>query len=415
VILGIALSILAVSLQGAPPGQEFSVYAENLQSKGVVRVSVSRLVRQTTPAFNWSVPSGALTMRFVPVSGQKASPKLIGIEAPFPAITTIGTNAPDVSSEWTQTEVKVDWTGCEPGYYRLDASLRIKGGGREWTLADNSRTNYWRPMPPEQPLVRVSQQFLPTARRLPRVRSQFGERMFENFGQPLTVVETGPSVVTLSDGRQNFEIELSDTSVPTWLEPVFKDDASKRLGDEFVGKTLYPMYNTLHLIEEGHNNRLRYKQGTLSVVVRSVWRASRRRSSPVQILPYVLGDNQDLIDNWQPLYVVFDVVSGDLQEDPPLTECTRFVTVVADPWEFERVFSTTSMLDDFGGQDVSRISHLSIRPAHGMTAKQVAWIAGWPVVAAPLADTLKMKEWRYEPNGAEPYVYRFENGLFRPN
>ena len=415
----VALLVIAGSALKQPADQEFYFIAQNLMSRNVVRVSVDRYVRPATKPLSWSVLPGSLSLRFVPVSGQKTEPKLIGRKSAFPKPILSGTSDPDVKDETSFIEVQVDWKGCKPGYYRLDASVTLQGEGRSWQLNDLSRTNYWRPMPPELPLLRVSQEFLSTARRRPDIAKALGEAIYTEFGCTLTISEVGPGrheiPATLRSGQGEYHLTFfSAEGVPTWLEPVFKDDSALLLESKYVGKTVFPMDSRLYLIEDGSASRLRYEKGTMSVVIRGVWRASRRRPGPGRIPLSVLGSNQDLIDYWYPLYVVFDVVSGKRQTDANTADYVRFVTLVSDPWEFERVFSSTSMAQDFGKLDVSELGRLSFRPIEAMTPKQVAWVAGWPVVAAPLEETLGLTEWRYEPRDSEPYFYRFKDGRLLP-
>ena len=160
------------------------------------------------------------------------------------------------------------------------------------------------------------------------------------------------------------------------------------------------------------NGELQYKHGTVSVVIRGVWRAASGQVMH-SLSPEVFGEVQDSVHAWLPLYVVFDISpsSGAFHWDERFG--TRLITCVADPWEFERLFSLTSMREDCKELlDENGEIPKGLRP--GMTPKQVAWLWGWPMFVGTQSETLALSEWRYAPMDHPPHSFFFKDGKLLP-
>lgn len=433
-IATIAFLCLASSWQETPASQSFGFTAEFDMARNSVRVTAELRVRRRTPdsgppttatgerntgVQTWWVRPDSLSLRFVPMSGQRTEPKIRGLGRAWPK--PLAASSPELARwEYSYTEFGTDWTGCKPGYYRMVFKGAAQEGNQRWTARYDTQVFYWRPMPAETPLLRVSQLFLSTGRHMREVLElNRTAPILESFGKTLTITGFGSAAhsipVTFDDGRNAFELTFfSPHKHPLWLHPVFQDASAKDLAEKFVGTTVWPMQNSLDVLVDGSWNRMRCKRGSDPAVIRGIWRAARRAPVLGHLEMYLLGSKQELISGWYPLYVVFEMSPRALSSGAGDAMENLFVTLVADPWEFERQFSTTSMADDFRDWPSTGEAMPPIRLEVGMTPKQVAWIEGWPVVAASLLETLELPEWRYEPTDQPAYTYRFQHGKLQP-
>ncbi|HVT12785.1 MAG TPA: hypothetical protein VHE55_11000 [Fimbriimonadaceae bacterium] len=429
-MLATALLAASVAVQ-APPGQAFYFSARFDMRENIVRLSASRVLRSTPrnrfnappttyPPYRWSVPGNQSAVRFVPLSGQSSGPKVTGLAAAWPPPTSQGMEINGTAAEECGVDARVDWTGCAPGFYRLEASANIHGQNRTWTMGYSYQLFYWRPMPVLKPILGLNQRYLVIGGRMSSMAQNIARRLRKDLGKTLTLVK-------YSNGRYNIsavlrsgseEIPLTFMSSeypPQGVEPVIRDAEAAELQRAFAGKRMYPMGLYLDVITEDGEDRLwRLNRGTASVRIVDVWRAARPRGMG-DIDPTIYGDSEMSLSGWFPLYVVLQAdpkqAFAEQRERP---DASTFIAAIPDAWAFERTFSRTPKMAEFPKWKPQPGLPQPVFPEEGMTPRQLAWVYAWPRYIGSAAQTLRLPEWRFEPFHNPGRTFRFQNGRLLP-
>lgn len=431
-----SLAILALAAlmqaQTAPPGQEFNFSSMFDMSTNRVRWYLGRTVKtsprrvneqaRTFPPYRWSVSQSGAHLRFLPVSGQTTEPKIIALSTSIPAPKT---PYPDVSFnggqvETTSCEYRVDWSGCRPGFYQMQAHAAIVGESRTWTMIFDHQVFYWRPLKPPTDILAKGQPYLLMDRTPRRVTLGDPATAHDLYATTLTIENVGKTVqwqtpVRLRATKTGASISTTFPhldNVPG-LTPVYVDGEVRQLRRRYIGKTVYPMGLYLAVQEDSYGNHLvPVKRGEAAIVIRDIWRGAR----PGQlgnIDPTITGDHQFFLTGWYPIYVVFDIKTPDLvmPYEHNLNKSGHLIAVLPDAWAFDRQFSLTSKKEDFPQWKPHPNGFKEpIFPEPGMTPKQLAWLRSWPIFVGSMSETVALKEWRYEPYQSPPATFRFEKG-----
>jgi hypothetical protein len=422
-----AVSLLLFAMSsaqaGPPPDQSFHFGAHFNMSSDTVSVTVGRTIRtmprrmsepvKTFAPYRWSVPAGSVRADLVPISNQVTAPRVIGLEK------ALAFNAGDPASSFGAVDIaigtaKVDWTGCKPGFYRLDAAVLIHGENRRWTMRYDHQVYYWRPMPKQLSPLRPGQEFLMVQSNGERYNRGLVKEIAHLYGTTLTLEAVGKenerrqtpvAFESQADGRIYRSETSFDGRADDCLVPVFRDEEARMLRGKYLNKVAYPTSNYLALQTEPQGAHLHHlKRGEASLRVLDVWRASQQQHLG-SIDPYLLGGNQHLLSGWYPLFVVFETTT------PELKTRGRSIAVFADAWAVERALSLTSMSEDFKDwKPQPNGPQKPIRPEEGFTHKQVAWVWQWPNAVRSYAETLKMTEWGFTHEDKPAESMRFVNG-----
>lgn len=429
-------ALFSLALLQSPPGQNFRFVANYAMGTNELYVGVFRpqfeenrkMVPAGTPRtpikyppFKWTIADAQL--RFVPLSGQGTSPKVAKIKMPKPH-TEMGWSSG--KAELSISRPTSDWTGCRPGFYRMDASVRLSGEGRVWTMKFDHQVFYWRPMnyakrgALSDGYDKVGQPLLLIDRKPGRFRLGDPKVMASLYGTILTVVsvgslERGFAPVRLVAEKDGAIFRTSLMGNFDSLPPVVADSGVLALRRRYLGKTVYPMgHNVVVQTDSGGAQALSVKRGA-QIVVRDIWRASR----PLQlghVASETIGGKNYLLSGWYPLFVVFDVKTPKLMftERRGLDYKGPFIALVVDDWAMERQFSLTSLKADFPTWKPRQGLKEPTFPETGFSPKQLAWMRGWPTYVGSPKSTLGLTEWRYEPEGGSPSVFKFKNGKLLP-
>jgi hypothetical protein len=416
----LAIAVLAGFIQDPPTDQRFGFHASLNLENGALNIGVNRTADhgrklrtgKNPPPYRWSVIDRSGAIQLVPLtSGTK--PKIVGLPLTFSKQASSPGLRGD-SYDSTSATAKVDWSGCKAGFYQLISSATIQGEGRRWTMKSDHHVYYWRPGNQPKDTVKPGQKFLKPGEGR---RWQTGPN--GPTGAVFTLQKVVPDknmkfmgVLTL---REDATGETLSQKTPLGfmrldLAPVWKDGAAKDLIRRFGGKTVYSMGSYLPIMEDVHSTSSWTSERSAPVVIRDVWRAARPQNLS-SLPPGILGYQQIQISGWFPLYVVFEADSKKLfPYKRNLQHRQRFVALIADPWVFDRLFSKTTMAQDFKDWKPKVQGQKGPTwPEVGMTPKQVAWLRGWPSLVAPLDETLQATSWRFLSRDRPPMVFNFKN------
>lgn len=434
VMVSIFAPILLVAAQqsGPPPEQNFFYSASLGLENNVVSMGGQRIINpgnarnmrmpmpKDAPPYRWKWANGSAKITVEPVSGQGTAPKVSGLEQEFenPPAHLGGATG---SSEGYYISGKVDWKGCKPGFYRLLASVKVEAENGDWTMSQNHHLFYWRPMPDKPNVKRVGQKFL-MLNSSPKMRVDLASKeMTELVGTTLTMEKFTDTQIHRADATlksdktgKTVSTQLSFDSPSSEVAAVYKDKDAKALSKKYVGKTVYLMGRYLSLVLDHQTNHLKHIPEGSEVVIKDIWRSAKPQNLS-SVSPYICGGRQDFLSGWYPLYVVLEAKRDVFPSDKQINVNLPIVTLVADPWAFERVFSQTTKEQDFkdwkpnpGGGDKPTFIEV------GLTPKQLAWMHGWPSLVAPIKQTLSASHWVYDPADHPQQTYVFNKGKLQP-
>jgi len=425
----LSLSLLAIALQGPPPGQSFNFSANYVIEDDKVTISATRMIvavdsrrpsGTTTPKqfppYSWSIPAGSLRLSFEPIGQPGRTPKIVGLGRALPVKMLPTMNGG--SLEAATTTATIDWTGCGPGFYQMVASATIRGQDRTWSMAFGHQQFYWTPVKKIGSMWQVGQKFLIVSAQQSFTKFQPAERFKALLGSTLTLEKVNETrfrqatVVLKSDetgeaikGEINLDMFLDS------LLPVVQDDETRSLR-KWIGKTVYPMgmYLSAYLSHEG-NQLVRLDRGHGAIKIRSIWRAAKQQGLG-QIDPEMIGDQSQLLTGWYPILAVFDVKTprSMFMDHPNVDISSHMIAALPDGWAFDREFSTTPKMTSFPSWKPQPNLKEPVFPEVGMSPFQLAWLRSWPTFIGSMKDTLALSEWRFHAYQQPEDVFRFSKG-----